>query len=426
VPSAFRKAFRIFGLVGGLFLLHALASGAEAASTLLAMRLGVTAERTRLVLEFRSAAFSYKMSAIGDSLLILRMSGVQAASSFAPQSSGEGLFLGCSVVQEKGPVTVLRLRMRTPSKAQAFRVARGNGRPDRLVVDIRRVPGRPGPSPGQPKLVAQPESAPSEAGSEAPAGRVEEVVAPPVAGQDSVPTPDGRGPRIVVIDAGHGGEDPGATAKGLREKDVCIDVATRLKARLDRMPGVQASLTRSGDVRIPLRERLHIAEKQNADLFVSIHVNAARSRAAQGVEVFFLSIGAASDEASQQLARLENEADPDYVINEDESLKNLPFMVNLRQSDTLLRSSRAAEDVLDRLTSRKLALTRGVKQAGFAVLKSFQVPSVLVEVGFISSVADRNNLKTPAHRENLAEALADGIHHYLEVYAPQRASADSR
>jgi N-acetylmuramoyl-L-alanine amidase len=225
---------------------------------------------------------------------------------------------------------------------------------------------------------------------------------------------------VIVIDAGHGGNDPGAVAKDLREKDVCLDVARRLADLLNRKPGMKASLSRAGDVFLPLRQRLRLAEQRDAELFVSIHVNAAPSRQARGTEVYFLSLGAATDAASREVARLENESDPDYVVEEDGDLRQLPFLIDLRQSDTLLRSSRAAELVLDVLTRRSLAESRGVKQAGFAVLKSFQVPSVLVELGFISSKQDRKDLADPAHRQKLAEALADGVSLYFERFAPHR------
>jgi N-acetylmuramoyl-L-alanine amidase len=206
----------------------------------------------------------------------------------------------------------------------------------------------------------------------------------------------------------------------MREKDICLDVARRLEEKISRTPGFRAVLTREKDTLVPLRERMRRAEREGADLFVSIHVNAAPERSARGVEVFFLSIGAASDEASRELARIENEEGPEYVNQEDAALNGLPFLVDLRQSDTLLRSSRAAEVILDVLTGRRLAQARGVKQAGFAVLKSFQVPSVLVELGFLSSSGDRKDLATPAYRARLADALAQGIQQYFRQYAPRK------
>lgn len=245
-------------------------------------------------------------------------------------------------------------------------------------------------------------------------------MSPKSATGDASPGPQRSGPRVVIVDPGHGGADPGAVGKGLREKDVCLDVAKRLAAALNKVPGYRAVISRQDDRRIPLAERMRFAEREGADLFISIHVNAAPSSRASGAEVFFLSIGAATDRAAAEVARLENEADPDFVVQEDEALRGLPFAIDLRQADTLLRSSRIAEVVLDVLTARGLAESRGVKQAGFAVLKSFQVPSILVEVGFISSPAERKKLKSSDYRQRLAEALASGVWRYFGQSAPVR------
>jgi len=243
---------------------------------------------------------------------------------------------------------------------------------------------------------------------------------PPLPSVELAPLPERKGPRIVVIDAGHGGDDPGATGPGLREKDVCLDVARRLHRVLSAQGGVHPVLTRSRDVLVPLRQRMQLAEEVEADLFVSIHVNASGAPEAHGVEVFFLSLEGASDEASRELARLENEA---LSSGNDEALgvgSELPFTLSLRQSDTLLRSSRAAEAVLDSFVTEKLAQNRGVRQASFVVLKSVAVPSILVELGFASSEVDREKLKLEAHRQALADALARGIGRYFEEFAPIR------
>jgi N-acetylmuramoyl-L-alanine amidase len=180
-------------------------------------------------------------------------------------------------------------------------------------------------------------------------------------------------------------------------------------------------MTRQDDRFIGLRQRRRIAEEREADAFVSIHVNAARASQAGGVEVYFLSIGGASDEASRELARLENEADPEYVVEEDSLLEGIPFGFDLRQSDTLMRSSHLAEAILVSLERSSLAASRGVKQAGFAVLKSFQVPSILVEVGFLSNPAEAKRLKNDEHRERLAGSIAAGTTNYFSKYARARA-----
>lgn len=365
-----------------------LAAGPAAGAVFVnAVRLGVSPTQTRLVLDLSDAGFTYTADAVEPGVLLVRLPGVGLGRDLQPPQP-EGLLLGLALVEEDG-TALARIRHPDGIASLIFRLEAGDGRPERLVIDLFASELTPVPPDDGPLHVD--------------------------------PLPRRRGPRIVIIDPGHGGDDPGAVAGGLHEKDVVLDVGRRLAEILNRGSGIRAILTRDRDVRVPLRQRMRKAEAEGADLFVSIHVNAARSRTAHGAEVFFLSIGAATDEASRELARLENMADPDYVVEEDAGLQDVPFLVDLRQSDTLLRSSRAAEEVLDALTDRELTSSRGVKQAGFVVLKSFQVPSVLVELGFISSEQDRRRLTTDQHRERLARALADGIERYFQKYAPRRA-----
>lgn len=411
-----------------LALLASLPSPAGAAVDLRLARLGVSRERTRLVLELGSAAYTYRYSAVGDTALVLHLAGAKCAAAF--RSPGpDGLFRSLLTRRDGRDDLEVRIMFTAPAAARVFRVGAETGKPPRLVVDLAPRKGvRPVPAPRPPEPEAA-KLAGTTSVAEA-ASRVDGTSAPapvPSPGTPRAPVPVNSssgfrhsGPRVVVLDPGHGGGDPGALGKGLREKDISLDVAKRLAAALNKAPGYRAVITRQDDLRVSLLKRMLFAEQQGADLFVSIHVNAAGSSRASGAEVFFLSIGAATDRAAAELARLENEADPDFVVKEDEALQGLPFAVDLRQSDTLLRSSRIAEVVLDALSARGLAESRGVKQAGFAVLKSFQVPSILVEVGFISSQMERKKLKSPDHREKLAEALAAGVRRYFERFAPAR------
>jgi len=407
--TASATGFRLLLLAGFAVLSGLRPAGASGAARLERVRIGVTPERTRLVLDLSDGDWSYSRRALGDSALDLTLSGATLGSGFTTPSPGQGLLRRLRAFSEKGQKVRLRMSLLDSPGVSVFRLDRGGENPDRLVVDLRPRQGA-GRAPGSPATG-------SPSGSAATGGEADSA-APALPAAAPVPEKI----RVVVIDPGHGGADPGAVAKNLREKDVCLDVAKRLAAALREAKGIRAILTRSEDVAMPLKQRLLAGEREDADLFLSIHVNAARSRVAHGVEVYFLSVGAASDAASRELARLENEADPDYVVSEDEGLKTLPFLVDLRQSDTMLRSSRAAEVMLDLMTERKLAQARGVKQAGFAVLKSFQVPSVLVELGFISSLQDRAQLQKPEYRQRLAQALADGIRRYFQEYAPHRSS----
>lgn len=248
-----------------------------------------------------------------------------------------------------------------------------------------------------------------------------EVAPEPVAPK---PTPRRTGKFRILVDPGHGGDDPGARRTGIREKDIVLDVGRRVVALLNATPGFEARLSRDDDRRIPLRQRMLLAEKYEADAFISIHVNAANRKDAFGVEVFFLSMGGASDEASKELARMENESDPELVVAEDALLEKIPFSFDLRQSDTLLRSSRLAESVLLSFEASHLAASRGVKQAGFAVLKSFQVPSALVEIGFLSNPAEARRLKDEKHRQKLADCIVKGTAEYFERFARSKAAVE--
>lgn len=297
-----------------------------------------------------------------------------------------------------------------PLSAKGFRVPAGDGKPDRYVVDLTPT-GVTGTSPTAEER--------SDTSSVAP------VPQPPPLPADPKPLPRRSGKWRILVDPGHGGNDPGATRKGLQEKEIVLDVARRVSRILNETDGFEARLSRNDDRRVPLRQRFVAAEKFDADAFVSIHVNASKTRAAYGVEVFFLSMGGASDEASKELANLENEADPEYVVQEDSLLQGIPFSFDLRQSDTLLRSSRLAESVLESFEVTGLAASRGVKQAGFAVLKSFQVPSILVETGFISNPDEAQRLKDPKHRDRLAACIAEGTVDYFEKFARARTETNT-
>lgn len=357
----------------------------------------MTEQRTRLVLELSAPGLLYSSKLDGDSLLVVTLSNTTAEASWPSWPSPAGRLRKIST-RDEGSRRSLRLSLLPGSSARAFLLGRDRELPDRLVIDVEV-------------------KAPVTSGKASTQTSVGDQARPPAARQ---PEPPAATSRVVVIDPGHGGEDPGAIGGDLKEKDVAFDVAARMAAKLAEVRGLKIVRTRERDERVPLRRRFRAAEEATADLFVSIHLNASPNRTASGAEVYFLSIGAATDEAAKEAARLENEADADYVVEEDAALGNLPFSVSLRQSDTLRRSSRLAEVVLDLLADRDLAEARGVRQAGFAVLKSFQVPSILVEIGFISSEQDRVRLALPDYRQKLAEALADGVLQYLQEYAPKK------
>jgi len=224
----------------------------------------------------------------------------------------------------------------------------------------------------------------------------------------------------VALDAGHGGEDPGATgANGSHEKDVTLDVARRLKAHIDKMENMRAVLTRDGDYFIPLFERVAKARKAQADLFVSIHADAFPNTAARGSSVFALSEKGATSVAARWLAKRENAADLIGGVNIDVKDKNLKqTLIDLTQTATISDSLKLGRDVLSELGDIN-DLHRGhVEQAGFAVLKAPDIPSILVETAFISNPAEEKRLLSEAYQERLAAAIAGGIKRYFDKNPP--------
>jgi N-acetylmuramoyl-L-alanine amidase len=222
--------------------------------------------------------------------------------------------------------------------------------------------------------------------------------------------------RIVAVDAGHGGEDPGARGPhGVIEKKVTLAVARALVAELNRMPGVQGVLTRDGDYFVPLHDRYRIAERMKADLFISIHANSSRrwTRRDRGSEVYFLSLTGASDQADKDLADLENAADMIGGVPKqaDDDLVNILY--DVKRSSALERSQLLAESLLDNMAADRRLESRGVKQAGFAVLKSVEFPSVLVETAFINNPAEARLLANPDFQRQMGHQLATGVKEFF-------------
>lgn len=221
--------------------------------------------------------------------------------------------------------------------------------------------------------------------------------------------------RLVVIDAGHGGEDRGARGPGpVYEKHVTLAIARRLADELNAIPGVKALLTRDGDFFIPLRERYHIAEKAKADLFVSIHCNSSRRRGrGSGTEVYFLSLKGATDQADNDLADIENAADQAGGVSPQAEDAVVSVVYEVRRNSMLERSQLLAETLLDHIAADRRVESRGIKQAGFAVLKSVEFPSALVETAFINNPREVKLLKDPMFQLSMARQLATGIKAYF-------------
>ena len=224
----------------------------------------------------------------------------------------------------------------------------------------------------------------------------------------------------VAIDPGHGGEDPGAISRsGTHEKDITLAIAKKLKAKIDKEPNMRAALTREGDYFISLPMRLVKARQLNADLFVSVHADAFIKPHARGSSVFALSERGATSAAARWLAKKENEADLIGGVNldiKDPYLKQT--LLDLSQTATINDSLKLGREVLSQIGDINHLHKNDVEQAGFAVLKSPDIPSILVETAFISNPDEERKLKNAAYQDKLAEAMLAGIKRYFANNPP--------
>ena len=225
---------------------------------------------------------------------------------------------------------------------------------------------------------------------------------------------------IIAVDAGHGGEDPGATGRrGTHEKNVTLAIAKLLKERIDNEPGMKAMLTRDGDFFVPLRDRIDRARQFKADMFISIHADAVRDRSVTGSSVYTLSVKGATNEAARWLADRENAADLlGNVSLENKNTVLASVLLDLTQGASMSASLDAAARVLQHLDSVGDVHHSEVQQAGFVVLKSPDIPSMLVETAFISNPDEEARLANNKHQAKLADAILAGVREYFYVNTP--------
>jgi N-acetylmuramoyl-L-alanine amidase len=225
---------------------------------------------------------------------------------------------------------------------------------------------------------------------------------------------------IVMLDPGHGGEDPGATGpRGTHEKDVALAIARKLRAQLDAEPGMRTAMTRDDDYYVPLATRVKKAQAIQADLFVSIHADAFRERSARGSSVFALSEHGATSAAAKWLAQKENSADLIGGVNlggRDPMLART--LIDLSQTAQISDSLKVGRHVLDGIGAVNPLHKAAVEQAGFAVLKAPDIPSILVETAFISNPDEELKLRSDRHQAQFALSMRDGIRRYFASNPP--------
>lgn len=236
----------------------------------------------------------------------------------------------------------------------------------------------------------------------------------------TVPKPKKLRDVVIAIDAGHGGKDPGALGhKGLREKDVTLSIARKLAEHVNKQKGMRAVLIRDDDYFIPLRKRIIKARNHKADMFLSIHADAFVSKNASGSSVYALSLNGASSEAAKWLADRENSADLIGGVSLDDKDDLLAsVLLDLSQTATIQSSLEVGDAILGQLGRIKKLHKKTVQQAGFLVLKSPDIPSVLIETAFITNPNEAKNLRSKQQQDKMARAIVRGVRRYFSKKAP--------
>lgn len=356
------------------------------------LRLWAAPDHTRVVFDV-SGPVSHKIFSLKNpDRLVIDVPAATAATAFPARNQSEGIVKGVRTGKRgKGDLRIV-LDLTQATRPRSFTLKPGGQHGHRLVVDLYD------PDRKQPLLQLQ-----------------QLTKARPV----SLQKPRMRD-LVIAIDAGHGGDDPGAIGRGgTREKDVVLSIARRLSALINKEPGMRPVLIRKGDYYVGLRQRINKARQHNADLFVSIHADGFRDRRVRGSSVYVLSRRGASSEMARWLAEKENAADLAGGVSLDDKDQLLAeVLLDLSQSAT----NEASVDVADNLFRelRRLGKThkKSVQQAGFVVLKSPDIPSVLVETAFITNPTEERKLRDKRHQEALARAMFSGILRYFTTHQP--------
>ncbi len=440
----FKSMVRRVNLVWLLALIALLVSPAHAL-LLSDARLWPSPDYTRLTLE-APQAIAYKYFQLANpERLVLDMEGVERNAVLSELATKVGAndpyVTSVRIGMNRPGVMRLVLELKTPIKASLFQLKPLGEYGHRLVLDL--YPVQPpdalaqlglGKKPDQGLAAPAPVEAPlpkfSPEESPKPVAPAPETSAEPSAAIASPPDPNKTANAIkriaahmtiVAIDAGHGGEDPGARgATGLLEKHVTLAIAKRVKAKIDMEPNMRGVLVREGDYFVPLAGRVTKARGFRADLFVSIHADAFIRPEARGSSVFALSEHGATSAAARWLAKKENEADLIGGINID--VKD-PFLkrtlIDLSQTATISDGLKLARSVLREIGSINTLHKNEVEQAGFAVLKAPDIPSILVETAFISNPDEERRLNDEAYQDKLADAIVTGIRNYFAKVPPR-------
>lgn len=353
-------------------------------------RISRSDNKLRLVFDL-SGAVSYKTFTLSaPERVIIDLSGVSLEGDFSQLALSDTLIRSIRSGHFGQGNTRIVLDLSSPVQLNSFLLAPQDGQGHRLVLDLMSA------SAGLPASV--PRETPQE---------------------KSHPKRD----IMVVVDPGHGGKDPGAIgAKGEREKDVVLSIAQLLARRLKREKGFDVKLVRNDDFFVPLRKRVEIARQHKADMFISVHADAAPRLTASGASVYCLSEGGATSATARFMAQRENGVDllgATSLLNlKDKDPMLAGVILDMSMNATIAASLQLGSTVLGSLAGITTLHQKRVEQAGFAVLKSPDVPSILVETGFISNARDSQRLVTARHQQAVADGLFEGLQRYFQKNPP--------
>jgi N-acetylmuramoyl-L-alanine amidase len=350
-------------------------------------RYSVQGVKTRVVLDVSSPC-NYKITKHkSPDRIAINIRGARGGNALVPLSIDSGVVERVRVNRLSWGTQVV-LDLKKQAEWKDFVLAKNGNLPDRIVLDVYDTSSKAS-------------SRKTRSSASGPATRKDDLF-------------------VVAIDPGHGGKDPGTSKV---EKKYNLDMSGRIAKRINELDGFKAVLTRDRDVSLNLERRVDIAASQNADVFVSIHVNYAPNRSARGVEVFFLSPRGARVTTSKVLSNPTRAAN-EFGLSGTQNTDLIHMLVDVNKQSVMTRSELLAESILESMNKKHLPPTRSVKQKSFSVLRTFETPSVLVETGFMSNSKDAKILRSPEGRQRISEAIANGIVAYFSDFPPPRGRHD--
>ena len=389
-------------------LLAALAAEALAASDMRSVRLWRAPDNTRLVFDLSGPVQHSVFTLAAPDRIVIDVTGAKLATSLDQLSLANTPITGVRSAQRSAEELRVVIDLSAPVSPKSFTLAPNQQYGHRLVVDLFDQGSAPPAT-----------QAPSVADGTPPV-----PVTPTQPPPKLTPVPNGKRDIVVAIDAGHGGEDPGALSpvKGQYEKNVTLAIAKELQRQVNAEKGFRGELVRTGDYFIPLRKRTEIARKKGADLFVSIHADAAPRSSAFGASVYALSERGATSETARWLADAENQSDliggAGNVSLDDKDKMLAGVLLDLSMTASLSSSLNVGQKVLSNMSNITPLHKRRVEQAGFMVLKSPDIPSILVETGFISNPNEARKLHTASHQQALARSITSGVKQFFHENPP--------